>query len=156
MLESSLNPGTLCLLETKTKEVRSFLDMGHMAANKGFDSSFMVNLIGLPEGLLLVWNKDHIKIDVDCYCSEVIHCVVSGLGRHTNRLSFAYVRPNRRAKDFFGTIVGLILTRSSLWILLRDVNDITCMQRRSMGKQSTMATSVASLVLTRLGPSTLG
>lgn len=56
--------GAICFLETKTTECGALLKM---AERRGFNSFFIFEPLGFTGGLLLVWNKDRIMIDVVDY-----------------------------------------------------------------------------------------
>lgn len=101
-LMNSREIGAICLIETKPKSCRHLL---HIAKRKEFDSYFMVDSLSFAGGLLLLWIKDRINLAIMSYNSQVIQCEVVSMGNTSIRLSFAYVRPNMRAKElFFGGV----------------------------------------------------
>ncbi|XP_031093139.1 uncharacterized protein LOC115997717 [Ipomoea triloba] len=58
--------------------------------------------------------------------SQTIHTVVPGLNGKSTCVSFAYVRPNQRAKDVFGEDRRAYSSSfKDPWIMLGDFNDIT-------------------------------
>lgn len=57
--------------------------------------------------------------------SQTIHCVVNMLGNTSTRVSFAYVRPNRRAKDiFWDGCKEYANAVNGHWVIMGDFNDI--------------------------------
>ncbi|XP_019157963.1 PREDICTED: uncharacterized protein LOC109154684 [Ipomoea nil] len=115
--------GALCFLETKTKEAGGLLNM---ADKLGFCSSFMVDPLGFAGGLLLVWNKDRVPLTVVGHNSQSIHTLIPRHDGKNFRISFAYVRPTRRAKDLFWQ--GCKEYSNSFkdpWVMLGDFNDIS-------------------------------
>lgn len=106
----------------KTKAANKLLGM---AAKLGFDSSFMVEPLGLEGGLLLVWNKDRIKLRIVCHNTQTIDCdILNGVGA-TFRVSFAYVRPNHQAKElFWQSCKDYASSFKGSWVMLGDFKDI--------------------------------
>lgn len=114
--------GALCLLETKPNDDSKILKM---AGKWGFESSFRVDTLGFARGLLLIWNKDMLPFTVVHHNSQSIHGVVQVTGCSQVRLSFAYVRPNRHAKDlFWADCKAYSGSFTGPWVVLGDFNDI--------------------------------
>ncbi|XP_019186423.1 PREDICTED: uncharacterized protein LOC109181124 [Ipomoea nil] len=115
--------GALCFLETKTKAADGLLKM---ADKFGFCSSFMVDPLGFAGGLLLVWNKDRVPLFVVEHNSQTIHTLIPQRDGKNIRISFAYVRPNRRAKEIFWQGCKDYSTSfQDPWVVLGDFNDIS-------------------------------
>ncbi|XP_019179618.1 PREDICTED: uncharacterized protein LOC109174845 [Ipomoea nil] len=97
-----------------------------MADKLGFSSSFMVDSIGFAGGLLLVWNKERVPLSVVGHNSQTIHALVNRWDGKRIRFSFAYVRPNLRAKEvFWNECRSYSSSFQDPWIMLGDFNDIT-------------------------------
>ncbi|XP_019159704.1 PREDICTED: uncharacterized protein LOC109156318 [Ipomoea nil] len=76
-------------------------------------------------GLLLVWNKDMLDLEVVSSNSQTIHCKILEGGNSQFYISFAYVRPNMRAKEvFWSECKTFRASRSGPWVMLGDFNDI--------------------------------
>ncbi|XP_019184835.1 PREDICTED: uncharacterized protein LOC109179810 [Ipomoea nil] len=117
------NVGALCFLETKTKGADGLLKM---ADKLGFFSSFMADPLNFAEGLLLVWNKDRVPLFVVEHNSHTIHTLIPRRDGKNIRISFAYVRPNCRAKEIFWRGCRDYSTSfQDPWIVLGDFNDIS-------------------------------
>lgn len=121
-LLNSRKVDAICFMETKTKNVTKIT---HMGMKLGFTRSFMVYPLGFAGGLLLLWNPDTIDLDIVGHASQVIHGIAKGLGGKVTRISFAYVRPNPRAKDIFWSDCRAYANQmEDPWIIIGDFNDI--------------------------------
>lgn len=121
-LMSRKGVGACCLLETKTTNAQR---MKKMAMRLGFDQVFEVAPLGFAGGLLLFWNKAIMNLEVVGHSSQAIHCMVKGWGRTACRITFAYVRSNRIAKDQFWEECKIYSDAfEGPWIVMSDFNDI--------------------------------
>ncbi|XP_019158195.1 PREDICTED: uncharacterized protein LOC109154910 [Ipomoea nil] len=122
ILLANKDVGAIFFLETKTNKADNLLKT---LSKLGFHNSFMVNTIGFAGGLLLAWNKDILNLEVVGSNSQTIHCKVLEGGSLQFHLSFAYVRPNLRAKElFWSECKAFGASRSGPWVILGDFNDI--------------------------------
>ncbi|XP_019167697.1 PREDICTED: uncharacterized protein LOC109163410 [Ipomoea nil] len=79
---------------------------------------------GFAGGLTLFWRSSIFNFAVIRNTSQAIHGLVSG--PHSNvRVSFAYVRPNRMAKErFWNDCLSYSSEFNAPWIMMGDFNDI--------------------------------
>ncbi|XP_019190728.1 PREDICTED: uncharacterized protein LOC109185202 [Ipomoea nil] len=120
-LMSDSQLGAICFLETKTNNVSR---LNRMAKSLGFDKMFIVKPLGFASGLTLLWRSNIFNFSVIRNTTQVIHGIVRGPGSNV-RVSFAYVRPTRVAKEsFWSDCKTYNINLNDPWIMMGDFNDI--------------------------------
>lgn len=120
VLMSMKDMGVCCFLETKTNNADG---VKNMARKLGFYHTVEVNPMGFIGGLLLFWRSSTVDLEMIQCTTQGIHCLVRGRGRLSFRVTFAYVRPNRMAKDaFWADCKAYSNSFEGSWIIMGDFN----------------------------------
>ncbi|XP_031127599.1 uncharacterized protein LOC116029695 [Ipomoea triloba] len=136
-LLSKKEVGAICFLETKTNKADKLLTL---LSKLGFDNYFMVDTLGFVGGLLLVWNKSMLNLEVIDSNSQTIHCKVFEGGTTHLHVSFAYVRPNPRANELFWIECKTFSDAlSGPWVMMGDFSDIASLNDHWGSEQINMS-----------------
>ncbi|KAI9081684.1 hypothetical protein K1719_036338, partial [Acacia pycnantha] len=100
----------------------------------GFDGSAFVPSIGRSGGLVAVWKKDHISVDVLRRERQFIHFRCSVPGKGVFFLTFVYAIPRSELKQsLWQELLSLSSSMSGSWVLAGDFNDILSADERTGG-----------------------
>lgn len=111
----------LCLLDTRTS-----LNMLNKFRNFPFNDAYVVPSVGQCGGMNLLWNNNHVSIQVITSHDRFIHCKITETNTHKScMVTFVYAYPKKEKQAALWNDLSLLSpTDNSSWVLMGDFNII--------------------------------
>ncbi|CAN0876754.1 hypothetical protein LINGRAHAP2_LOCUS11480 [Linum grandiflorum] len=108
----------------------------------GFSNHFLAEAAGRSGGIWLLWDDNRFTLTVLASTPQVVHLLVEVYGKEPWVLSAVYASPSPNIRQqLWSQLKGFAESNSLPWMLIGDLNEITCRSERRGGANSWSQTS---------------
>ncbi|CAN0912002.1 Putative ribonuclease H protein At1g65750 [Linum grandiflorum] len=126
------------VLETKVEGTRAV----EIIRDMGFSNHFLAEAAGRSGGIWLLWDDNRFTLTVLASTPQLVHLLVEVYGKEPWVLSAVYASPSPNIRQqLWSQLKGFAESNSLPWMLIGDLNEITCRSERRGGANSWSQTS---------------